>query len=259
MSNLIDFSDRRLHFATGTVNGICEANATNFPALKSFFKFKEKSGNTITDAIGGGFHTDATNIVYSSTYDTMATNIAAGTVMTSGAIPNPGLKHILIVAAGLVSASATGTVAAQTVASIGAGSVTANAGGYLFANNTGGTSICSVADGSTTVSTTALSALSQDVKYGFSAAYERGQIIQSRRFPSLTGAIVAQTSAGTVQATDVTGIASFNGIRFSGIWFGFAIFHFSTLPRNWEAGAAWMSQQWINGNKYIYPGFKGLT
>lgn len=246
------YSDPTL-FAAG---GKCEANQTNFPALAMFWKFDEKSGNTITDSITGVYHTDAANVAYDSTFDGVSCNVAAGTAATSGITPLAGASDILIVGAAVLS-----SFRSQTVFGFGMGTASGTSARALYATNTTGTSVCSQCDGTAaSISTTALSSCLEDVPLGGALAIDRGAILQSRRHPDTTGAVVAQTSAGTASTGSIPDVAASHAIRFSGVMFGYAAFYFASgLPTNWESGAAWMAQQWMNGNKWIYPGFKGLT
>lgn len=226
----------------------------NFPALASFFKFDETSGTTITDAIAGVVHTDAVNIEYDSTAGGVSCNIAAGTAPTSGTVPLPGTADILIVTA--VMASSTRS---QTVVSAGFGSSSAVIGRALVASNTTGASTCSFCNGvDASVSTTALSALTQDVWTVHSLAVTRGAVLQSRRVTS-GSAVATQTSASTAPAGDITD-PNYQRLRFAGVFRGYAAFYFTGgLPADWEAAAYWMGAQWIAGNKIIYPGWKDLS
>ena len=238
------------------VGGKYEPIAANFPALASFFKFDETSGNTISDSMSNLSHTDVANIVYIPEFNGMSCNLPAGTAPTVGGAPLPGTKDILIVGCGVAA-----TAASQTVLGFGFGTGSSTFARALWANNTGATSMCSQCDGTAAaVSTAALSALTQDVKVGGALAIDRGAVLQSRRFPNSTGAAVAQTSGGVASSGSVPDATESKAIRFGGVMLGFAAFYFTSgLPANWEAGSAWMVQQWMNGNKWIYPGFKGLV
>jgi hypothetical protein len=82
--------------------------------------------------------------------------------------------------------------------------------------------------------------------------------MQTRRFPNAVGAAVAQTSVSVLGAASIND-AGIQAIRFAGTMKGFVAMYFASgLPANWEMGASWMAQEWIDGRKRIWPGFAGV-
>ena len=237
--------------------------ATNFPALKHFWKCKETSGNTLVDAIAGNnltnsmtggnlmsFATDANGV----TYVVPKTGATAGSRSRSGtfATVSTGQYAILLAAGtfGLTAGFALGdAVNAQSVSIAQSGAVLNDVGG------------------ATTYPGVPVVFSSNATPYG------RATIFKLNTAATI-GVITLETNLTTTTVLknqlETTGLTAFdmNGTAGANCWqcpvattalYGAAFFVFSALPENYMSALAWTAYQWSKGNKVISPDLLGIS
>lgn len=229
------------------------ATTANFPSLKHFFACNETSGTTLTDSVSG-------NTITAAAMTFVANGVvpnpgAAANLAYSGTLTAPGTDSFVLLAVGKFN----GTAAIQygTVASTGGIALTRAQAISLFdgANECAGTAFT---DGTTTTYGRA-----NTVDNGGGAAWVTQQNFEATTTSTITTLAGVAASTAT-PATIAGGIAVVDAsLRFDSnttALYGLALFTFAgALPVNTAAAVAWMTYQWANGNKVIYPGWKGLA
>lgn len=240
------FSDSNLFAAKGPL----EPTAENFPCLSHFFKCDEGSGNSLTDVVSGS--SAATGVTLNWSAVTNGVSIPAGNTL-SLTLPNDvdlsGSPTCLLVFVG--NKPVTGEFALYD------GIVPQF---QVFVSG-------AVTDGTNSASGTVLTA-SSDLGYGLGFAHNAGggDTCDTHEGGTASGSNIddvdnaaapGDLSLGTI---DIMKIAAAAGASAS--LFGWAFFVFTSLddlPADTAAAVQWMTAQWLAGNKWIYPGWKGLT
>lgn len=226
-----------------------EPIAANFPAIKYWFKCNEAANATsMVDAILG-----ATVACSAITKSSDGFAIDPGTVSavtpTVATLPNPGTKAIVFF--GVMKSGGSQGFSQGT------------AGSGSRARVYGATSTCGIAAGGSsllsggtlTISTT-LGMLglivgpngTGDVR-GFQCVHSSLAVtINAGSANTLTPPIsdLPNTLSITATATDI---------------YGLCMWHFTTLPSDTVLadGFRWMTKNWVAGNKWLYPGWAGLS
>lgn len=247
--NIRPYSESAFYSAGGKYEPI----AANFPALKHFFKCEEATAaTTLTDSIEG-----------------VTIPVAGGvTQKVAGAS---------IIMANLINVEITGTWATLSGTGVlvavfdadvtGATLVEVNVGGNPGANNyfgiTGaGGGVSGFGEGATVELTTTQAQVTEgvvalratpgtgcDIWNGSTTATTKGT-------GGSTGTPAAwPTLTNEFKLTSLEGTGGGNGL------YGFALFDFTTAPSDADIANAisWMNAQWLQGNKWIYPGWAGRS
>lgn len=252
MSIIIPYSDSTKY----SKGGIYAPNSTNFPCAKLFFQCNEAAGtNTLTDVIQGAVLTYA-GLTKPDSYSTVSSTTSAQTTSgTTIAIDSPFVWFV--VAKGTFPQHRLGSTAASTST-------------YVSVNSTNPV----IADGVTAAEARGTNPTLNTV----GTIYGRAMVLSA--FNTATGQTTYEfttTTTASALASTATDATSFGAIALTnpmtGITFGasgwqqgtgtatygMAFLKFSTIPSSLKAGLAWMTYQWSVGNKWIYPGWKGLS
>lgn len=234
-----------------TSGGLCEANATNFPALKHFWKCDQSDIGTtqLTDAMGAAHLSSATAIQTPAAPDGFSVfpSVANGSPVI-GTLYAPGTKNCILLAVGRFS-----------TAGIIYGGMGTTGGISLTAAQT-----ASVYDGTNTLNNSANGAFTASASiYGRALAIDWAAGATSFE-ATTTSTITTKTQtaigllSGGVAAVNPTWNCSSTITNLYGACF---IAFAGALPSNtFIAGMlAWLTYQWSVGNKVMYPGLKGVA
>lgn len=252
MSLILPFSDSGQHSS----GGIWYPDTTNFPALKHFFPCTEASGGTtITDTIGG-----ATIACSSGTIATTTTNAvrmgSSSNLTTAGTWFNPNTSPF---------------VAFIVYQGVGAGVTTVRMGtaaGNRFNWNTTNPTVIDAGLGATATGTTYTLNTANTIYGRAMAIHAYNSATGQTTYECDTGStITALASTATNGAPALTSFGQLSSGAAGASWataqatYGVAIFQFTANPSAAliKSALAWMTYQWSNGNKWIYPGFKGVA
>lgn len=220
-----------------------EQNQTNFPSVAHAFFARDATSTSLVDAFGSGdvtgltgieFGTNANNARYMY-HATGLTNTGTATFTDIGTSP-----FILFAVA----------KTASHIFTIGSSA----SGGRCNLNST------PVAhDGTTSISSGALTIpVGAHGRANIILAYNSASSAQSwasdgtnEYFPAAT----ATTSLGAISFTNDVISMNVNATEIYGI----ALFKFASIPGDYRRALSWMTQNWIEGNLMIYPGWKGLS
>lgn len=232
------------------------AHLTSDNNCKLFFRCLDASG-TLTDSASTAVWTSA-NLSYDSSLQTPYTNMVnADSVqaLSSGSFNGyVGSKVIMSVIAGKTTATAPGVGAADLRVAIGK----ADAGdrhGIWFAPQTFHFLMhFAAANAGVNVNTV----IGNDTNFFIVAIYQPGSGMTTYSIYSIDGTeLLASTDTGNATIDDFTPEAF---MRFSGMkMYGMAIRQFTSLPADWLTGANWEANSWMNGDRYLYPRWKGLA
>lgn len=249
MSVKIPYSDSS-QYDTG---GLYAPTSGNFPAAKLFFQCNEAAAtNTLTDVIQGSVITyagltkpDAYSVVSSTTtaQTTSGTAIAIDSpfvyfVVAKGAFPT----HRLGITTGTYFNVST------TNPAILDGQSSAEARGTNFTLNTASTiygraNVLSAFDSATGQTT-----------YEFTTTTTASALADTATDATSFGTVALANPMTNLQF-GASGFQQGTGTATYGILF----MKFTAIPSNLKAGLAWMTYQWSVGNKWIYPGWKGVS
>lgn len=220
----------------------------NFPSLQHFFNMDEAIGSaTITDDIGNVVITPDTALTVDGEKATVLTT-STDLALTSGSWAAVGTKETLLMIVGtwtfagtyeLAIGSATGAGVRnrlfESAAVFDDGTSQAVNVDSLIDDRTDGVGYCFSDRTSATAGTTVGNA-------------------DATGLGSLSGSGDGTAFAASWAApSDLVSIDSFTNI------YGIAIFHFDTIPADVRAAMMWMRNEWVNGNKTIYPPWKGKS
>lgn len=222
---------------------------------KLFFRCLDAPG-TLTDSASTAVWTSA-NLSYDTSMQTPYTNMVntdSVQALSSGAFNGyVGNKVIMAVIAGKTTATAPGVGAADLRVAIGK----ADAGdrhGIWFAPLTFHFLMhFAAANAGVNVNTV----IGNDTDFFIVAIYQPGSGVTTYSIYSIDGTeLLASLDTGNATIDDFTPEAF---MRFSGMkMYGMAIRQFNSLPSNWLAGANWEANSWKNGDRFLYPRWKGL-
>lgn len=226
--------------------------ATNFPALKHFFKCDEdRDATTWTDSVGGVVHTpDSISQVAGKEGKALDIVEAASTALTSGAWAEPGGKSMVIFYLG----TALGLADLEIGGAAGATGLSF-AGGQAANNHVEIREGANAKESATTGFTQAAVNNMRGVTVDFSGNLTMFEYESDGTWTA---------SVNTIDLTAVTAITdmtSWSDTLLCNLFecHGFAILHFNTLPNDLAAAIPWMYNEWVNGNKVIWPGWKDRT
>lgn len=227
------------------------ANSTNFPACKLFFPCNEAAAtNTLTDTQQGASLACATLTKPDAFSITSATTTGQTSTGTNFNLDTPFL--LFAVAKGAFPNIRLGISTAGYASLITATPTVDNGGaetcrGTAFTLNTAGTIY-----GRANVITAFNSATGQTT-YEFTTTSTASALANTP-----TDATNFATSALTTDGVFTFGASGWQQGTGTAIY-GMAFFKFSAIPSNLKSALAWMTYQWSIGNKWIYPGWKGVS
>lgn len=241
------YSDPALH-GTG---GSCEATAKNFPSLKHFWKCGQSDIGTtkLTDAMGIAHLSSATAIQTPAAPDGFSVfpSVANGSPVT-GTLYAPGTHNCIFLAVGQFS-----------TAGLIYGGMGAVGGISLTAAQT-----ASVYDGTNTLNNSVNGAFTSSSSiYGRALAIDWSTGVTS--FEATTTSTITtktQTAIGLLSGGVAAVNASWNcSSTITNLYGGCFIAFAGALPPNTFIASmlAWLTYQWSVGNKYMYPGLKGIA
>lgn len=225
--------------------GVWEPTADNFPALKHFWKCTEAAGSNVSvrDAIG--------NVHF-----------------TAGTLTNPDANSIDATLTGVASAGTFTAIGTTPFILLTVGKFSGS--GVLFQDDTDGSTIdlnqagAKIADDGATYRPSVLTTFNSN-------SDARGRAIVVTTFGGATGMQQVECDvdgSNTNTQKDISGAAA--SLPFAGgaghcttsvgvtvtAIYGMALFTFAAIPDNYLSAISWMSHQWANGNKWIYPGWR---
>lgn len=225
--------------------GVFAPTAANFPALKHFFPCNETAGSTtLTDSVGGVVAT-VTGLTNPATGAIGGGTISNNVALASGSWTAPGTKPTILFAVG----------------QFGVGSKVMWMGDQAtgpYFGLSGQVTSCTAADGS--AHTIAGTALTGGAVYGIGMYMDWTNLTTFEAIADGSAAYSAKAPVAMTGWVSVSsGIASkMNMVSFTSCY-GMAVFEFATaLPGDIRSAITWMTYQWKNGNKAIYPGWAGL-
>lgn len=237
-----------MHNAYKPLSGVeIEPTQENFPALQHFFKINEAPGTTtITDSVGGVVISPLLIGAYDGTK--LASAASAGDdSLDAGSWAALGTKEVLICVMGTWTTAGSFELTIGTQASNVRYRMTESVTAFNDGSNAVFDTTNLIADGTDSIAYLWMdkSEASAGVRKGFAAAAGITDVTAAGDGTSLDASINAPDS-----------VYSFDG--FANIY-GIAVFHFDTIPDDWQIALQWMRQQWVAGNKLIYPGWKDLV
>lgn len=233
--------------------------AADYPALAHFFPCTSTTAsNALTDIIGGLVVNDASNTANTVNADNTVTLGAAKAVISSGTVTSPGAKSVLVMMAGIPSA--TNNAARFGVVTNGTNK------GFSLPATAAGAKYC---DGSN-ITTGIFVGTDNDNTVGDAAKFETNAAIF---IPGNADGVINyqyDTTGGTWAANHTTPIsmAASTGITTieQAVSFGpslrpafIAVWYFTTPPTDIKAAILWMTEQARLGTKVPYPGWKGRS
>lgn len=236
-------------------NGRWEPTAANFPRVKHFWNCEETSADSsLTDTING---VELTAASLARTSDTFGITTTLTSQETSGTYALDGTKPFAMM-----------TVCHAATMGIRIGKLTTDQANIIIRDATSATAPL-VDDGATSRPGT-------DYTNLLAASTTYGRAIGIKTFNDAAGLLTFECDTGSnlypLAAAASTTIATFpnSGDTFetgAGGWsaggtgnlYGIAIFEFDSWPDDFDDALAWMTYQWSIGNKWIYPGWRGLS
>ena len=251
MSLILPFSDTGQHASGGIWDATTAAAiAANFPCVKHFWRITETSGSTITDTAGGRICTLTSPTWGTANAVVPAPGGASNSAITGGALTNPGTSPIILMGVGKFNSTN-----ALIYGSNGLGAVSLSKAATT-----------SLTDGNNTLAGTAFTDGTTTI-YGRANAcdWTNQQNFEATATATITALAAVATTAAT-PASIAGGIADIDEVlRFDAnttALYGLMFIKFAgTLPNAAfiKSMLAWHTYQWSNGNKWIYPGLKGVA
>lgn len=253
----------RIPYSQMAATNYIPANRTNFPSLKHFWPClqTEIGATSLTDIVGGVLLTKSSGTIAAPAtpdgYSVFPNQAGTGTTKT-GTITPPAGKQFILFSVGQFSGS-----------------------GFVLGDTSSAPVISVLQAGTSNIRDAAARTYSATAYTNSASIYGRALIVTNYNDASGMQSLECDTNAtytaktATTTANDVAlsgiplstdGISSLEGGTAK--WacastttnlYGVALFIFpGAIPADYRSAIAWMTYQWANGNKAIYPGWKGL-
>lgn len=253
-------------------------------SCKFFFPFEELITNpygTVTDITRGITYAPISNLsdlsgrlennptlngaAYASRTVAVYNNQLNTAVNIGGTWPQFGTNSFLTLSVGRVMSSASDWSCVRSVIGNGTAIAAPDGGFSTFSSSWGGGHhvVVSNAANTASISSTGIltgNALTVGEDVYIITAYQPNTRLLSKAM-TLNGTVrsvldLNPTNAPSAPWGTIGAISPSNQTRIGGLaFYGFAGFLFTTLPTDMETACNWMANSWVNGKRYLYPGW----